>query len=175
MMLKKVLAFILDRLIVNILWPVHRDQIDNLSIEEIEDLHSFTEQNFANESLNYYAKTYYFHYFKKGDERVVGLRETPANNEFSNGFTNYLIASRLHLENQERIPMLLKALSSFIETNDHQRQRAILTRLMKAGVDTLGDDGSYTQTFYEGAMVNRIESILNILNSGQYPEKWFIL
>ena len=169
---EEVLAFLLDRLIVNILWPVHRGQIDNLSIEEIEEfLHSFTVQNFANQSLNYYAKTYYFHYFKEGDERVVGLRDTPANNEFSNGFTNYLIASRLHLENQERTPMLLSALNSFIETNDHQRQSAILTRLMKAGVDTLGDDGSYTQTFSEDGVIKRIESILNILNSDQYPQK----
>ena len=169
---EEVSAFLLDRLIVNILWPQHRDHVDNLSIEEIEDiLHSFTVQNFSDESLNYFAKTYFFHYFKEGDERVVGLRDAAYSDEFSNGFTNYLIASRLDIDDVDRTPMLLRALSSFIETNDQQRQSAILTRLMKAGVDTKREDGSYTQTTTEDGPLQRMISILQVLDPDTYSEQ----
>ena len=169
---EEVSAFLLDRLIVNILWPQHRDHVDNLSIEEIEDiLHSFTVQNFSDESLNYFAKTYFFHYFKEGNERVVGLRDAAYSDEFSNGFTNYLIASRLDIEDLDRTPMLLRALSSFIETNDQKRQSAILARLMKAGVDTKREDGSYTQTTTDDGPVQRMISILQVLDPDTYSEQ----
>ena len=169
---KEIAAFLLDRLIVNILWPQHRDHVDNLSIEEIEDiLHSFTVQNFSDESLNYFAKTYFFHYFKEGEERVTGLRDAAYSDEFSNGFTNYLIASRLDVDDLDRTPMLLGALSSFIETNDQQRQSAILARLMKAGVDTKREDGSYTQTTTDDGPLQRMISILQVLDQGTYTEQ----
>ena len=33
---ERVTAFLLDRIVINILWPLHRERIDNLNIEEIE-------------------------------------------------------------------------------------------------------------------------------------------
>ena len=169
---KEIAAFLLDRLIVNILWPQHRDHVDNLSIEEIEDiLQSFTLQNFSDESLNYFAKTYFFHYFKEGEVRITGLRDAAYSDEFSNGFTNYLIASRLDVDDLDRTPMLLGALSSFIKTNDQQRQSAILARLMKAGVDTKREDGSYTQTTTDDGPLQRMISILQVLDPDTYSEQ----
>ena len=54
---------------------------------------------------------------------------------FPNGFTNYLIASRMQRDNAERVPLFLHALGSFLNTDDRQRQISVLTRLMKSGVD----------------------------------------
>ena len=81
---ERVTAFLLDRIVVNILWPLHRERIDNLTIEEIESgLKRFVEQTFTDKSLNYFAKTYYSNYFKDDDERLEGLRDTHPNDEFS--------------------------------------------------------------------------------------------
>ena len=147
---EKIASFLLDRMIVNILWPIHREHVDGLSIEEIEEfLYSFSEQDFSDESLKYFSKTYFNHYFKDGDERVDGLRNASSNDEFSKGFTNYLIASRLSIDDPRRTPMLLQALDSFINTSDYQRQSAILARLMKSGIDFKGEDGEYSQIYNE--------------------------
>ena len=100
---EKIAPFLLDRIVINILWPLHRERIDCLTLEEIKSgLQRFDEQTFTDKSLNYFAKIYYFNYFKDGDERLEGLRSTDSNNEFSNGFTNYLIASRLPRDDAER-------------------------------------------------------------------------
>lgn len=169
---EKIASFLLDRLIVNILWTKHREHIDSLNIEQIEDfLHTICMQDFNSESLNYYAKTYFFHYFKEGPERVDGLRNANSTNEFSKGFTNYLIASRLGVTDPNRIPMLLQALGSFIQTNDLQRQNAILARLMKAGVDKKGENGTYTQTSSEEGALQRMISILHALDPDIYSEQ----
>ena len=108
---EKIASFLLDRLIVNILWPIHRERVDGLSFEEIEEfLYSFSEQDFSDESLKYFSKTYFYHYFKDGNDRVNGLRNASSNDEFSKGFTNYLIGSRLKITDPKRTPMLLQAL-----------------------------------------------------------------
>lgn len=169
---EQIASFLVDRLIVNILWPIHREHVDQLSIEEIEDfLLSFSNQNFSDDSLNYYVKTYFFHYFRDGDERVNGLRNANSNDEFSKGFTNYLIGSRLKITDPSRTPMLLQALDSFIETNDQQRQDAILARLMRGGVDTKDEDGSYTQTFSNDGTLHRMTSILHTLDPDTCSER----
>lgn len=169
---EKIASFLLDRMIVNILWPIHREHVDGLSIEEIEEfLYSFSKQDFSDESLKYFSKTYFNHYFKDGDERVNGLRNASSNDEFSKGFTNYLIASRLSIDDPRRTPMLLQALDSFIDTNDHQRQSAILARLMRAGIDLKGEDGEYNQIFNEYEILQRMISILQILDPNVYSER----
>lgn len=169
---EKIASFLLDRLIVNILWPIHRERVDGISFEEIgEFLYSFSEQDFSDESLKYFSKTYFYHYFKDGNDRVNGLRNASSNDEFSKGFTNYLIGSRLKITDPKRTPMLLKALESFIETKDQQRQDAILTRLMKGGVDEQGEDGSYTQTFSDDGTLHRMTSILHSLDPDTYSEQ----
>ncbi|MGB1955417.1 MAG: hypothetical protein ACPHUK_07440 [Candidatus Poseidoniaceae archaeon] len=169
---EKIASFLVDRLIVNILWPIHREHVDQLSIEEIEEfLLSFSKHNFSEESLNYFVKTYFFHYFREGDERVNGLRNANSNDEFSKGFTNYLIGSRLKITDPSRTPMLLQALDSFIETNDQQRQDAILARLMRGGVDTQEENGSYTQTFSNDGTLHRMTSILYTLDPDTYSEQ----
>ncbi|DAC15393.1 MAG TPA: hypothetical protein D7I06_07125, partial [Candidatus Poseidoniales archaeon] len=169
---EKIASFLVDRLIVNILWPIHREHVDQLSIEEIEEyLLSFSKHNFSDESLNYFVKTYFFHYFREGDERVNGLRNANSNDEFSKGFTNYLIGSRLKITDPSRTPMLLQALDSFIETNDQQRLDAILARLMRGGVDTQEEDGSYTQTFSSDGTLHRMTSILHTLDPDTYSEQ----
>ena len=169
---ERVTAFLLDRIVVNILWPLHRERIDNLTIEEIESgLKRFVEQTFTDKSLNYFAKTYYSNYFKDDDERLEGLRDTHPNDEFSEGFTNYLIASRLQRDNPERVTLFLQALGSFLATNDRQRQISVLTRLMNSGVDEKGEDRNYSLRFDESNVLRRMTTLLDSLDPNTYGEQ----
>lgn len=169
---EKIAPFLLDRIVINILWPLHRERIDSLTLEEIKNgLQRFDKQTFTDKSLNNFAKTYYFNYFKDGHERLEGLRSTDSDDEFSNGFTNYLIASRLPRDDAERVPLFLNALGSFLNTDDHQRQISVMKRLMKSGVDEKEEGGNYSLRFDESGVLQRMTSLLESLDPNVYSEQ----
>ena len=96
-------------------------------------MYSFSEQDFSDESLKYFSKTYFNHYFKDGDERVDGLRNASSNDEFSKGSLTISLLRDESIDEPKRTPMLLQEFGFFYQYERLSTPECYISKIDESG------------------------------------------